>query len=75
MEIKVLGSCCKNCQDLEKNVKKALEECGKDVSLEKVTDIKEILKYGVMKTPALVIDEKVVISGRVPTVKEIKEII
>jgi small redox-active disulfide protein 2 len=75
MKIKVLGSGCKNCRNLEKNVREALEECKKDAVIEKVTDMKEILKYGVMKTPALVIDEKVVISGRVAAVKELKEII
>ena len=75
MKIKVLGSGCKNCQNLEKNVNVALKESGKNAEVEKVTDMKEILKFGVMKTPALVIDEKVVVSGRVATVKELKEII
>ena len=75
MKIKVLGSGCKNCQNLEKNVNAALKESGKNAEVEKVTDMKEILKFGVMKTPALVIDEKVVVSGRVATVKELKEII
>ena len=51
------------------------KESGKEAEVEKVTDMKEILKFGVMKTPALVIDEKVVISGRVATIKELKEII
>ena len=75
MEIKVLGSCCKNCENLEKNVKEALRESGRKDEVEKVTDMKEILKFGVMKTPALVIDGKVVVSGRVATVKELKDII
>ena len=75
MKIKVLGSGCKNCQNLEINVREASKESGKEAEVEKVTDMKEILGFGVMKTPALVIDEKVVISGRVATVKEIKEIL
>ena len=75
MKIKVLGSGCKNCQILEKNVKEALRENGKEAEVEKVTDMKEIMKFGVMKTPALVIDEKVVVSGRVATVKELIEIL
>ena len=75
MKIKVLGSGCKNCQNLEKNVREALKESGKEAEVEKVTDMKEILGFGVMKTPALVIDEKVVISGRVATVKELIEIL
>lgn len=75
MKIKVLGSGCRNCQNLEKNVKEALQESGKEAVVEKVTDMKEIMKYGVMKTPALVIDEKVLISGRVASVKELIEIL
>ena len=75
MKIKVLGSGCKNCQNLEINVREALKESGKEAEVEKVTDMKEILGFGVMKTPALVIDEKVVISGRVATVKELIEIL
>ncbi|MBP9478622.1 MAG: TM0996/MTH895 family glutaredoxin-like protein [Sebaldella sp.] len=75
MKIKVLGSGCKNCQSLEKNVIEALKEIGKEAKVEKVTDMKEILGFGVMKTPALVIDEKVVVSGRVATVKELIEIL
>ena len=75
MKIKVLGSGCKNCQNLEINVREALKESGKEAEVEKVTDMKEILGFGVMKTPTLVIDEKVVISGRVATVKELIEIL
>ena len=75
MKIKVLGSGCKNCQSLEKNVIEALKEIGKEAKVEKVTDMKEILGFGVMKTPALVIDEKVVVSGRVATEKELIEIL
>ena len=75
MKIKVLGSGCKNCQNLEKNVREALKESGKEAEVEKVTDMKEILGFGVMKTPALEKKKKVVISGRVATVKELIEIL
>lgn len=71
MNIKVLGPGCKNCQNLEANTKAALVESGKTADVEKVTDMVAIQKYGVMRTPALVIDEKVVVSGRVPKAKEI----
>jgi small redox-active disulfide protein 2 len=75
MEIKVLGTGCANCKTLEKSVYNALAEMNFDANVEKVEDIVKIMAYGVMRTPALVINEKVVLSGRVPSVKEIKEII
>jgi len=73
MIIKILGTGCSNCKRLEANAKKAVEELGLDATIEKVTDIKEIMKYGVMKTPAIVVDEKVKAFGRVPTAEEIKK--
>lgn len=73
MIIKVLGSGCANCKKLEANVKEAVDELGLDATIEKVEDIKSIMAYGVMKTPALVVDEQVKIMGRVPKVKEIKK--
>ncbi len=75
MEIKVLGTGCANCKTLEKHVISALEEMGINTQVEKVEDIQKIMSYGIMRTPGLVIDGKVVLSGRVPSVKEIKEII
>ena len=75
MEIKVLGTGCANCRTLEKSVINALAEMNFDANVEKVEDITKIMAYGIMRTPALVINEKVVLSGRVPSVKEIKEII
>lgn len=75
MIIKVLGSGCANCKKLEDNVKVAVNDLGLDANIEKVEDIVTIMKYGVMKTPALVVDEKVFLSGRVATVKEIKELL
>ena len=73
MIIKVLGTGCSNCKRLEENAKKAVEELGIEATIEKVTDIKEIMKYGVMKTPAIVVDEKVKAFGRVPKAEEIKK--
>ena len=75
MEIKVLGTGCANCRTLEKSVINALAEMNFDANVEKVEDITKIMAYGIMRTPALVINEKVVLSGRVPSMKEIKEII
>jgi small redox-active disulfide protein 2 len=73
MLIKVLGSGCASCKKLEENTKKAVEELGIEATIEKVEDFKKIMAYGVMKTPALVVDEKVKIMGRVPTADEIKK--
>jgi len=75
MEIKILGSGCKRCNELEENTKKALEEMGLVAEVIKVTDFKEIAKYGVMTTPALVIDEKVISKGKVLKKEEIKEML
>lgn len=74
MIIKILGVGCSKCEKLEKNVKKAVEELGIDATVEKVEDLKEIVSYGVMTSPALVIDEKVVFAGKVPSTKEIKKL-
>jgi len=73
MNIKILGSGCKNCQKLEEATKKAVEEMGINADIEKVEDFKKIMEYGVMQTPALVVDEDVKFSGRVPKIEDIKE--
>jgi small redox-active disulfide protein 2 len=73
--LQVLGSGCANCVRLAKNVETAAKELGIDFKLEKVTDIEAIVRAGVMRTPALVVDGKVMLSGRVPNVEEIKTII
>ncbi len=73
MKIKILGTGCSKCDKLEENTKKAIEELEIDASIEKVEDIKEIIGYGVMTTPALVIDDKVVTAGNALSVKEIKK--
>lgn len=75
MEIKVLGTGCPKCKTLEQATQNAINELGFQATISKVEDIVDIMNYGVMRTPALVINEKVVLSGRVPNVKEIKEII
>jgi small redox-active disulfide protein 2 len=72
MNIKILGTGCKKCQELEKNTRMAVEELQLEAQVEKVEDIREIMKYKVMSTPALVIDEKVVSTGKLLTVNELK---
>lgn len=75
MEIKILGTGCPNCKILEKNTITALAEMNVAADVEKVQDIQKIISYGIMRTPGLVIDGKVVLSGRVPGLAELKEII
>lgn len=75
MKIKVLGTGCASCKTLEKSTRLAVDEMGVDAEVKKIEDIVEIMGYGVMRTPALVIDEKVVMYGKTPSVKEIIEII
>lgn len=75
MIIKVLGSGCTKCKTLENHARQAVEELNLDASVEKVEDIQEIMAYGVMKTPALVVDGTVKIMGRVPSVEDIKKLL
>ena len=72
MKIEVLGTGCAKCKTLYENVKKAVEESGASAEVVKVEDIPSIMKYGVMSTPALVIDGQVKFSGKVPGVAELK---
>jgi small redox-active disulfide protein 2 len=72
MDIKVLGMGCARCHDLEKRVRKALDETGVAAEVEKVSDIQKIMTYKVMATPGLVIDGTVKSAGRLPSVEEIK---
>jgi small redox-active disulfide protein 2 len=67
LDIKVLGSGCTNCVNLEKLCKEAVSENNIDAVIEKVTDYKDIMSYGIMSTPGLVINGKVVLSGKLPT--------
>jgi len=73
MEIKILGTGCKKCEDLYDNVMEALSKVGKEADVEKVEDIVTIMSFGVMSTPALAIDGKIVISGRSAKVEEIEK--
>lgn len=75
MEIKILGSGCSNCKKLEENARQAVKDFSLDVNVIKVEDFKQIMKYGVMRLPALVINEKVKSYGKVNTVDEIKKFI
>ncbi len=72
MIIKILGPGCTNCQNLERVTREAVAELGLDATVEKVTDYPTIAGYGVMSTPGLVVDEKVVVAGRVPWAAEVK---
>lgn len=75
MLIKILGPGCKNCETLERRTREAVEELGLDATIEKVTDYGQIVGYGVMKTPGLVVDEQVVVSGHVPTSAAIADLL
>ncbi|WP_404387563.1 thioredoxin family protein [Humibacillus xanthopallidus] len=75
MIIKVLGPGCRNCKNLERVTREAIDTLGLDASVEKVEDVAVIVGYGVMSTPALVVDEVVVVSGRVPKVDEVRELL
>jgi small redox-active disulfide protein 2 len=75
MEIKILGPGCSKCNTLEKITREVVEKNGITANIIKVDDIMEIMKYGVMSTPALVVDEKVVVKGRVPNADEIKQLL
>ena len=74
--IKILGTGCPNCKRTEAVIKTAVDELGlKDVNIIKVEDIQDIMAYDIMSTPAVVVDEKVVIKGRVPSFDEIKQLL
>jgi small redox-active disulfide protein 2 len=75
MDIKILGTGCVNCKNLETNTRKALDDLGLSVEIDKVTDPGEIISWGVMSTPALVIDDEVVLSGRVPSADQIGQLL
>lgn len=72
LEIKVLGTGCPKCREVEKMVRKVLAEIGIPADIEKVTEIKKIMAYGILTTPGLVMNGKVKSSGRIPRPEEIK---
>lgn len=71
-ELKILGTGCAKCHEMAEQVDAAAKAMGLECRVEKVTDLEQIMKFGVMMTPALVVDGKVKIVGRVPSVDEIK---
>ena len=75
MQVKVLGAGCANCHTLESRTGEALAQLGIDSEIEMITDFGQIAALGVMTTPALVVDDQIVMSGRVPGVDEIAELI
>lgn len=75
MKIEILGTGCAKCHKLDELVRAALRETGVEAEVSKVEDIKKIMGYGVMTTPALVIDGKVKVAGKVPSAEDIKQLI
>ena len=75
VSIKVLGSGCANCHKVEELTKQAVAQLGAQAKVEMVTDMQEIMRYGVMGTPGIVINEKVVSTGRVPALSQITTMI
>ena len=75
MKIQILGSGCPKCKTLATNAEKAIQELGIAVEIEKVTDIKEIMAFGVMQTPALALDGVVKSSGRLLSPEQIKKLV
>lgn len=73
MTIQILGPGCANCQNLEKNVRTAIEQIGLDAGVEKVTDVDQIIEMGVMRTPGYAVDGIPVGSGKVFTAEEVAE--
>jgi small redox-active disulfide protein 2 len=74
-QVKVLGPGCAKCEELLKQTRAAVDEMGLDCDIEKVTDIMAITSYGVMMTPAIVVDGEVKASGRVPSMDELKRML
>ncbi len=75
MYIKILGTGCPKCKKLEERTKKVAQDLGIEAEISKVDDITDIMNYGIRRTPGLVINDKVVFSGRIATEKEIAQFI
>lgn len=75
MDLKILGTGCAKCKKLEDATKAAADELGVSYTIEKVTDIEKIMSFSVMSTPALVVNGEVKVTGRVPTVDDIKKML
>lgn len=75
MKIEILGPGCPKCNNTQENVKKALSELNKQAEVVKVTDINAMIEKGIIQTPALIINGKIVMQGKIPTVEQIKQFI
>ena len=75
MNIKILGTGCAKCNETERRVKEVIRELNLDSTIEHVTEVKKIMEYPILTTPGLVINEKLVFSGRVPTRDEITKLV
>ena len=75
MTIQILGTGCAKCKTLAENARKAVDEMGMDVEVEKIEDIKEIMKFNILMTPGLVIDGEVKAAGRVMSSEDIKKLL
>jgi small redox-active disulfide protein 2 len=75
MKLQILGTGCPKCKKLAKNAEAAAEDLGLDCEIEKVTDVNEIMEFGVMMTPALAMDGEVKVAGKVAGVQDIKELL
>jgi small redox-active disulfide protein 2 len=75
MKLQILGTGCARCKALQANTELAVKALGLDAEVEKVEDIREIVKFGVMTTPALAVDGTVKVAGKVPSVEEIKKLL
>lgn len=74
-DVKILGTGCPKCRDLEQKTRSAVAELNLEAQISKVEDIVKIMEYGIMRTPGLVVDNVVLVSGRVPSVDEIKRLL
>lgn len=75
LTIKVLGSGNASCRTLEQNARQAVAELGVEATVEHVVEYQQVMAYGVMRAPGLVVNEKVVVAGRVPTTAEIRDLL
>ena len=74
-KIQILGTGCPKCKKLAENAEAAAKELGIEYQIEKVTNINDIMTFGVMVTPALVVDGKLIVAGKVPSIEQLKEIL